>query len=260
MNGKALRFRRFCRNGGAVIIPMDHALFSEPSPAIADLRKLVSVIAETDADGILITPGMLEYVQPVIGNLGVALRVDGTHTRMGKHLERMDMITTVESAVAMGVDMVVANIFVGTDNEDFHLAKLGRLATDCRTYGMPFMAEMMPASLLNYHYGKESKKASVDEINKDLCLASRLGAEMGADCVKSQYSGDRKGFEWIISCTPVPYWIAGGPKGGDSDSDFLKMIEDAVAAGASGAVIGRNVWQRENLKEMINSLCSILHG
>lgn len=257
--GKSLRLRKFIRKGGAVIVPLDHALFSEPVPAIMDLKKLVRTIAETEADGILITPGMLEHVAPVVGDLGIILRMDGTHTRLGRHLEKIDLITTVESAVSLGVDMVVANIFVGTDNEDVHLDKLGRLATDCRKYGMPLLAEMMPISILNHHYGRGEKSAPLDQINKELALVSRLGAEIGADGIKTQYSGDKEGFRTVVQGTPIPIWIAGGPKGNGSDEQFLGMIKDAVTAGATGAVIGRNVWQRQDPSQMINALCQILH-
>jgi DhnA family fructose-bisphosphate aldolase class Ia len=252
--------RRFCGRGGAVVIPIDHGLYSEPAPAIKDLRKLVATIADTEADGILITPGMLEHVAGVLGDLNIVLRIDGTHTRLGRHLERTDLITSVESALSLGADMVVVNIFVGTENEDVLLAKLGAVATQSRTYGVPLMAEMLPTSLLDFHYGKEKKAASVEEINRDLCLVSRLAAEIGADCVKTQYSGDTEGFRHVVQSTPIPIWIAGGPKGEGGDAAFLNMIEEAVAAGATGTVIGRNVWQRENLREIINALCKILHN
>jgi DhnA family fructose-bisphosphate aldolase class Ia len=258
MTGKQLRFRRLTPRGGAVIVPMDHALFAEPSAPIQDLRELVKTVARTEADGILITPGMLEHVRDVIGRLGVILRVDGTHTRMGSHLERTDLITTVEDAVALGADMVVANIFVGVENEDFHLAKLGKLAADCRRFGMPLMGEMMPASLLSFHYGKEKKSAPVEQINRDLCLVSRLGAEIGADCIKTQYSGDREGFAVVCRSAPVPIWIAGGPAG-EGEAAFLGMMRDAVAAGAQGAVIGRNVWGRPDPARTIAELCGMLH-
>ena len=82
--GKALRLRRFTRHGGAVIVPMDHGIFAEPPEALADLRGLVKAVAGTDADGILITPGMLPHVADVAGQLAIILRVDGTHTRLGR--------------------------------------------------------------------------------------------------------------------------------------------------------------------------------
>ena len=33
-----------------------------------------------------------------------------------------------------------------------------------------------------------------------------------------------------------------------------------MAAGASGVCIGRNIWQRENRKELIRTVCAIVHG
>ena len=257
--GKELRLRRFCRRGGTVVIPLDHALFAEPPAPLVDLRRLVKNISETEADGILVSSGMVKYISPVVGDLAVIIRLDGTHTRMGKHLERIDLVTSVESVLALGADMVVVNIFVGTENEDVQLAKLGKVATDCRRYGVPLLAEMIPASTLNYHYGREKKTAAPEEINRDICLVSRLGAEIGADCIKTHYSGNKESFKYVTESTPVPVWIAGGPKSKSDDSGFLKMIEEAVEAGAKGVTIARNVWQRENPREMIRSLCKILH-
>ena len=258
MMGKQLRMRHFTRRGGTVIVPMDHALFAEPAPAIQDLRALVKTVASTDADGILITPGMLEHVRDVIGNLSVIMRMDGTHTRMGHHLEKIDLVQTVEDAVRLGADMVVANIFVGVENEDVHLTKLGNLAVQCRKYGMPLMGEMMPASILLFHYGKEKKSASMEQINKDLAMVCRLGAEIGCDVIKTQYSGDKAGYAEVVKGTPVPVWIAGGPTAG-GDEAFIQMIDDAAAAGATGAVIGRNVWGRPDPKKVLGQLCKVLH-
>ncbi len=257
--GKRLRIRRFFERENALIVPLDHALYSGPVKGIEDVRRLVKTISETEADGILLTPGILEKVSDVVGNLGVILRIDGTHTRLGKHLERIDLITTVESALTLGADMVVVNVFVGTDNEDLLLRKLGLVATECRRYGMPLLSEMIPVSTLNYHYGKEEKTKDREQINKDIGLVSRLGAEIGADCIKTHYSGDMEGFKRIVKSTPAPILIAGGPKNTASDKEFLSMIEEAVSAGAKGICIGRNIWQRDNIKRMVSDLSQIVH-
>ena len=258
--GKHLRLRRFTRKGGAVVVPLDHPLFAEPAPALADLRELVARIADTEADGILVTPGMLEYVAPVAGDLGIVLRIDGTHTRLGQHLERTELITTPEEALALGADMVVLNVFVGVDNEDFHLAKLGTVATACRRLGLPVMGEMIPSTILAHHFAREKRTADIAQVNRDVWLASRLGAEIGADVIKTQYTGDPAGFRQLTRGTPVPVWIAGGPVEKPEDAAFLAMVEQAVGAGARGVVIGRNVWQRESPAGMIAQLCRLVHG
>jgi DhnA family fructose-bisphosphate aldolase class Ia len=256
--GKALRLRRLFSRGRSVIVPIDHALFSEPDGPIEDLRPLVETIAATSADGILITPAMLRYVRDVIGQLATVVRIDGTHTRLGSHLERIDLVTDVEHAVSMGADTVVINVFVGTENEDELLRKLGLVATECCQWGVPLVAEMIPRYVLNFHYAKEKRTFDADRAATEICLVSRLGAELGADVIKTHYTGDQDSFRRVVRATPVPIVMAGGPKAG-SDAEFLRMIQEAVAAGAGGVCIGRNVWQRDNLKGMLEALCRLVH-
>ncbi len=257
--GKTLRLGRFTRRGGAVIIPMDHGLFAEPPEALADLRGLVKTVADTEADGILVTPGMLPHVADVAGHLAVILRIDGTHTRLGQHIERCDLISTPQAALALGADMVVVNGFVGVENENEHLSKIGSMAVQCQSLGMPLMGEMIPSTRLSYHFGHSKKTGSLEEANRDLWLAARTGAEIGADVIKTHYSGDAKGFAKIVQSVPAPIWIAGGPLDKGGDEAFLEMIAQAVDAGAKGVIIGRNVWQRQNPKDMITALCRIVH-
>ena len=52
--------------------------------------------------------------------------------------------------------------------------------------------------------------------------------------------------------------IAGGPKA-NTDAEVLKMVEDAISAGASGVSIGRNVFQHENPTKMTIAISKIVH-
>lgn len=256
--GKVLRLRRVFSKDKAVVIPIDHALYSEPVEGIENLEKLVSIISQTPADAILITPAMLTRVKNVIGSLATVVRIDGTHTRLGSHLERIDLVTSVEHALRVGADMVVINVFVGTENEDELLRKLGKVATTCFEWGLPLMAEMIPSYILNYHYAKEEKNYDRKRAADEIKLASRLGAELGADVIKTHYTGSIDTFREVVSTTPVPIVIAGGPKMRE-DKDFLQLVSKAIQAGAKGICMGRNVWQRKNIKGMILALCHIVH-
>ena len=57
--GKKLRMRRFFRKGNTLIVPLDHALYSGPVKGIEDVKKLVKTVSESEADGILLSPGIL---------------------------------------------------------------------------------------------------------------------------------------------------------------------------------------------------------
>ncbi len=255
--GKFLRMRRFFKNRKTVIVPLDHALYSGPVKGIEDPRNLVKLVSQSKADGILVTPGILMKVKDIIGDLSVVLRIDGTHTRLGSHLERIELISTVETALKLGGDMVAINVFVGVENEDALLEKLGVVATACLDWGMPLMAEMIPVSVLNYHYDKKNKENL--DVAEDIELVARLGAEIGADIIKTHYTGDIESFKRIAATATVPIVIAGGPKV-SNDEEFIKLIEDVSLSGASGICIGRNIWQSKHPAEMLEIVCKIIHG
>jgi len=62
----------------------------------------------------------------------------------------------------------------------------------------------------------------------------------------------------VVSTTPILIVIAGGPKKRE-DKDFLQLVKEAIQAGAKGICMGRNAWQRKNIKGMILALCHIVH-
>jgi DhnA family fructose-bisphosphate aldolase class Ia len=45
----------------------------------------------------------------------------------------------------------------------------------------------------------------------------------------------------------------------NDDAGLLKMVEDAMTAGAAGVAIGRNVWQHKNPPAIARSLAAIVH-
>ncbi|MDD1720586.1 MAG: fructose-bisphosphate aldolase, partial [Euryarchaeota archaeon] len=56
----------------------------------------------------------------------------------------------------------------------------------------------------------------------------------------------------------VPVIIAGGPKV-ETDTELLQMIADAIASGARGVAIGRNVFQHGNPTGIVRAITRIVH-
>lgn len=256
MNGKQLRLRRLFTKGRSVIVPMDHPVYFGPLPGVADAKGLVQDVSATPANGVLLTLATLGRVQDKIGGLGVVARIDGTHSRLGSHLVEIDRIASVEYAVAAGADAVVLNIYVGADNERDLLRKLGETAEQCERWGMPLIGEMIPIGALAGHYNPAAGKLSEAEMADQVALASRVGAELGADIIKTSYTGSPESFRKVIDGANVPVIVAGGPCG-DSVVDLLTMAQDALEAGAVGICFGRNVWQRPNRAEVLKAICKI---
>jgi len=102
------------------------------------------------------------------------------------------------------------------------------------------------------------KKVENEHAPEMVMHAARVGAELGADVIKTNYTGDPDTFKDVIRSCPVPVIIAGGPKM-DTDAEVLKMVEDAISAGASGVSIGRNIFQHENPTKMTIAISKIVH-
>ena len=85
-----------------------------------------------------------------------------------------------------------------------------------------------------------------------------MGAELGADIVKTNYTGDPDSFATVVESCPVPVVIAGGPRV-ESELDLLCMVEGAISSGARGVAIGRNVFQHENPELIVRRICGVVH-
>ena len=85
----------------------------------------------------------------------------------------------------------------------------------------------------------------------------RVAEELGADLIKTNYTGDPASFAEITAACSVPVLIAGGEKAGDLAT--LSAIRDAVSAGASGVCIGRNAFQRDEPASFVRALCRVVH-
>ncbi|MFB0501749.1 MAG: fructose-bisphosphate aldolase, partial [Candidatus Bathyarchaeia archaeon] len=124
----------------------------------------------------------------------------------------------------------------------------GRVADDCDGYGVPLLAMMYPRG------PKIKNQHAVDVV----AHAARLGAELGADVVKTNYTGDVETFKEVVRGCYVPVIIAGGPKV-ETVQEVLQMVHDSIKAGGAGLSIGRNVFQHENPTKMVKALSAIVH-
>lgn len=253
-SGKKIRISRFFRRGRALIIAIDHGLKFGPLPGLEDPVKVVRAAREGGADAILATPPVIEMVCDELGDLLVVARVDGGSTALGPDPTKDTIVYTVKEAVSVGADAVVAFGYVGTLSESEQLAKLAAVARECRELGVPLIAEMLPAEVIGHHVAGGGKVLKPESI----AIAARVAWELRADAIKTYYTGNVESFSRIVEGCPVPILVLGGPAAPDFPS-FLRQIEEAVKAGAMGAVIGRNAWQHPEPVKAIRALAAVVH-
>jgi fructose-bisphosphate aldolase/2-amino-3,7-dideoxy-D-threo-hept-6-ulosonate synthase len=87
--------------------------------------------------------------------------------------------------------------------------------------------------------------------------AVRLAEELGADLVKTAYSGDPESFEHVTASTRLPVLIAGGKPEGDRAT--LAAVRGAMDAGAAGVSMGRSIFQHENPEAITRAVAAVVH-
>ena len=224
---------------------MDHGISNGP---IAGLEDPISTIYRCESYGlssIIINKGILKAM-PRPTRIGVLVHFSSS-TALSLSPNRKVLTGTVKEAVALGADGVSLHINIGGREEPEMLEHLGTMSAQCHRWNMPLLAMMYPR-------GENIKDPHDPEI---VGHVARIGAECGADIVKTVYTGDIDSFARIVKTTPVPIVIAGGPKA-KTDLDILQMTEDAMTAGAKGVTYGRNIFAHKAPEKMVNALASII--
>lgn len=248
-SGKQIRLRRIFRSDGrTVIAALDHGIAGiQPLASLERPGELIQALSEVGVDAILTTPGIAHNYADCIGKLGLILRVDGGPTAATQRWDEMKVVLSVEDALRLGADAVVAMGIVGTEGECESMIGLERLAAQCERWGMVLLAEMLPG-------GFGAGQAGVEEI----AVAARLGAEIGADIIKIQYGGNMEDYQAVISSCFKPLVILGGSK--QTQDQLLQQVQGALSAGASGVAVGRNIWQASIPRKVASALVEVVHG
>ncbi len=258
--GKRIRLSRiFGSDGKTFVLTMDHGVDLGPIKGIEDIRGTVkkSLGGRYKPDAVLMNPSMIRLChESFIGKLGVIARLDGTATVIGPDITDYRMFSSVEEAQMIGADAVASMIFPGTARESQNSEKVGKISQECERLGMPHICEALPPEIVDYHFKSEAKREwpSVEHVK----FVDRVAAELGADVVKSYYTGDPDSFREVVKCCPVPVIVLSGPGAGNS-RELLGIVRSVTDSGASGVIMGRNIWQHKNPAAMIEAVCKIVH-
>ncbi len=248
--GKSVRLERVMNRETkkTVIVPMDHGVSVGPIQGLINLSEMVDKVAEGGANAVLGHRGLPMYGHRRYGrDIGLILHLSGSSI-LSPDPNNKVLVMTVEEALTMGADAVSIHINIGADNESEMFKTLGSVSKDCMKWGMPLIAMMYPR-------GRKVKSEHAVEAVK---LAARVGAELGADIVKTNYTGDIDSFKEVVNGCPAPVVVAGGPKMGTS-REVLQMVWEAVQAGGAGASIGRNIFQAPDPTKMTRAIAKIVH-
>jgi class I fructose-bisphosphate aldolase len=91
-----------------------------------------------------------------------------------------------------------------------------------------------------------------------IAYAARQALELGADVAKVKYPGSKEAMEHVVEMAgPTKVIMSGGSK--RSDREFLESVKAVIDAGGVGLAVGRNVFQRENPRRILDGLEQVIY-
>jgi fructose-bisphosphate aldolase/2-amino-3,7-dideoxy-D-threo-hept-6-ulosonate synthase len=243
--GTTARLERISTDGRLVTIPMDHGITLGAVEGLVDIEATIDAVTSNGADAVLTQKGIAPRVHPNKNDAGYVVHLNGS-TTIGPDANDKRPTGTVEEAVRAGADAVSFHINVGSDHEPDQITDLAEVTDAAERLGIPVLA-------MAYARGP-----GVDEHDAErLGHAVRLAEEVGADVVKTAYSGSRESFERVVESTAKPVVIAGGDPAGDRET--LQGVRDAMNAGAAGVSTGRTVFQHDDPGAMTAAIAAVVH-
>ena len=228
------------KSGRTVMLAFDHGYFQGPTTGLERIDlSIVPLIPY--ADTLMLTRGVLRTLIPPASRPAIVLRASGGPSIL-KELSNEEIALDIEDALRLNAAALAVQVFVGGEHETKSIHNLTRLVDAGNRYGVPVLAVTA--------VGKEMVRDA-----KYFRLATRICAELGAHYVKTYYV--EEGFETVTSCCPVPIVIAGGKK--LPEREALTMAANAVARGASGVDMGRNIFQSEAPAAMLQAVRAVVH-
>jgi len=255
--GKRIRMKRLMGGPGgtSIIFAIDHGM---TSPVFLDplihTKDLVKQAIGGGANVVMMGRNFAKMVVPETfkeeTSLALLLSASAARCTNGN---RVVPIAQVEEALRLGADAVVVYVSLQGKYDAEMIKFVGEVGEACEKMGMPFIAEAeypsayMPSQQQSDEYGEEY-----------LIYNARLCAELGADIVKSNWTGDVISFRKLIKAASVPVVVAGGHV--VEDEQFFGMIAQAKEAGAKGCSVGRNIFQHRNPKAITKAICEVFRG
>lgn len=260
--GKEKRMSRiFGKNGRCVIVPLDDNLISGPFTGVSDWLSKISQIEVSNPNAILGFQGSLmkmrDFSIPQILNLS-ASTIQSCHTNKV-------LVNTLNEALRMDVDAVAMHINFTSRYENRMIEILGSVSEKCDIYGIPLLVIAYPRQEIEKSDGAFKDENYISVKNSDnekytdmVCHCVRAAFELGADIIKTMYTGSEQSFKRVVqSASGCPVIISGGEV--IPEEELYLMVEEAMRAGSSGVCVGRNVFCRKNSDEIVNKLKEIVN-
>jgi DhnA family fructose-bisphosphate aldolase class Ia len=256
LNGRDIRLSRLLPTGRkSVIVAIDHGQTFGPMAGLAEFTPAAERLKK--ADGVLLAPQMIRFsgnlfLGPDSPTLIVRLNWNTIHCEPWHYQEaHIVKAMSARTAIAAGAEVVLASLVLKTGSEAQdarNVEVFARLAEETYDLGVPLIGEVFPVGGL---------RERPDEFHDYIVKTCRIVCELGADAIKTFYTGER--FAEVVEGAPIPVLALGAEKM-EREIDALRLAHRAASAGAGGVVFGRNVVQARDPGQFLLALKDVVSG
>lgn len=226
--------------GKTVMLAFDHGYIMGSTAGLERLDLVVPSLAP-EVDVFMATRGAIRTCVPPTFNKGLALRCSAGSSVLDDDMSHEVIGVNIEDAIRMNASCMAIQTFIGAEGEKTSIENLCKTIDVGNRYGIPTLGVVA--------VGKQMERTT-----KFFLLATRMLAEFGTHIVKTYYCDD---FEKVVAACPVPIVVAGGKK--VPEEEALEMAYRAMAEGAAGVDMGRNIFQAEDPLAMCKAIGKVVH-
>lgn len=228
------------KTGHTVMLAFDHGYIMGSTAGLERLDLVVPALA-THVDCLMGTRGAIRSCVPPTCNKAIALRCTAGSSVLDDDMSHEVVAVNIEDAVRMNASAMAVQTFIGAPGQKQSIANLAAVVDAGNRYGIPTLGVIA--------VGKEMERTT-----RYFLLATRMVAEFGAQIIKTYLCDD---FEKVVAACPVPIVIAGGKK--LPEGEALNMAASAIAQGAVGVDMGRNIFQSVDPLAMTCAISKVVH-
>lgn len=260
ITGKRIRLNRLIQKqtNTCLIFAIDHGLTSPTLlKGIVNTRERVKQAIRGGANVLMMSRGFAKQVVDEYKrdtSLALLLSASAAGCPRASNESIIAPIGSVEEALRIGADAVVVFVALGGENEPEMISYVSEVGEACESLGMPFIAEAEYPTTYAAKDTSSFRKYGVEYLKRNV----RLCTELGADIIKTNWSGDKESFAEIIEAASLPVVVAGGPM--TSDEELLIRMEQAKQVGAIGCSVGRNIFEHKNPEAITRAIAQIFKG
>ena len=229
------------KSGNTIMLAFEHGYIMGPTQGLERLDLAIPPLMDY-ADVLMGTRGALRTCIPPDCKKAIALRCSAGSSVLKDDMSHEVIGVDIEDAIRMNATCMAIQSFIGSEGECESINNIVKTIDAGNRYGIPTLGVVA--------VGKEMERTT-----KYFSLATRMLAEFGAQIVKVYYCDN---FEEVAAACPVPLVIAGGKK--IPEAEALEMAYQAISRGAHGVDMGRNVFQADDPKAMIQAIREVVHN